>query len=118
MFSIGHSLLVNLSTASLRPLAARGAGLVTGVNPGCKEIKEGRRSIVSIKIITILVFKAPRASHPKVVASERGRGGGGGGVKTQNAIISILTILLHSIGGLQPIFRDTDNNGEMYKCWF
>ena len=23
-----------------------------------------------------------------------------------------------NIGGLQPISRDTDNNGEMYKCWW
>lgn len=47
MFSIGHSRLVNISTASLRPLAARGAGLVTGVNRGCKEMKLGRSSIVT-----------------------------------------------------------------------
>ena len=23
-----------------------------------------------------------------------------------------------SVGRLQPISRDTDNNGEMYKCWW
>ena len=23
-----------------------------------------------------------------------------------------------SIGGFQPISRDTDDNGEMYKCWW
>ena len=24
----------------------------------------------------------------------------------------------YNMGGLQPISRDTDNNGEMYKCWW
>ena len=25
---------------------------------------------------------------------------------------------LKPLGGLQPISKDTDNNGERYKCWW
>ena len=77
--SIGHSSLVNPSTASLGPLAARGAGLVTGVNRGYKEVKVGRSSIGSISQITILVFTAPPRKPPR-------RGGKRGGLNNQNGI--------------------------------
>ena len=30
----------------------------------------------------------------------------------------VASIQHHSIGGLQPISRDTDNNNAMYNCWW
>ena len=40
-----------------------------------------------------------------------------------NPIISkfdkhVVLLPLLPIGGFQPISRDTDDNGEMYKCWW
>ena len=31
---------------------------------------------------------------------------------------SLIVFFLVGIGGFQPISRDTDDNGEMYKCWW
>ena len=37
-------------------------------------------------------------------------------VKRKEDFLFMAILLL--IGGFQPISRDTDDNGEMYKCWW